>query len=297
MKMPELLNDYNISYQTDSKNCSPGWVSMQCPFCDDHSDHLGYSLQAGFFKCWRCGWHSTVETISKLTGLGIYQSLTIIKQYGGTSTVREKPPAEISRNFRFPFDTSMNLQRQHIQYLESRGFDTGKLQREWKLMGTGPVAYLDGKDYRHRILAPIYWYHRIVSFQTRDITGKVELRYKTCPKDREVVHHKHILYGQQDEWGDVGLCVEGITDVWRLGPKAFATFGINFSVAQVRQMAKAFKRVVILFDPEPRAQAQAHKLVNALILSGVRANTVDTLPTDPASLSQEDANHLVKQCI
>jgi hypothetical protein len=109
-----------------------------------------------------------------------------------------------------------------------------------------------------------------------------------------LVHHKHILYGQQENWGDVGICVEGITDVWRLGPSAFATFGIEFTANQVFHMASAFEWVVILFDEEVQAQAQAEKLAASLRFRAVRVK-IHKIVGDPGDLDQEEANHLVKE--
>lgn len=60
--------------------------------------------------------------------------------------------------------------------------------------------------------------------------------------------------------GDSCIVVEGVTDVWRLGPGAVATFGIKFRPAQVAMLARHFKTIHVLFDPEPAAQAQARKL-------------------------------------
>lgn len=295
MKIVELLNDFNIPFQTEGKNCGPGWISMQCPFCGDSSDHLGYSLNAGFFKCWRCGWHPTGLTISKLTGVRLLDTQDIIRQYGGTNIAGPVIKPEIKK-FKWPSDSGpMNVR--HMEYLRRRGFDPLKLQDQWALSGTGPASQLDGRDYKHRILAPIIWEGKVVSFQSRDITGKAELRYKTCPKDRECIHHKHLVYGKPNHWTDAGICVEGITDVWRLGPRAFATFGISFTTEQVKQIAKNFKRVFILFDVEPQAQKQAEKLEGELLLHGVGAMIMTAAlgeKPDPASLTQEEADYLVK---
>jgi DNA primase len=117
-----------------------------------------------------------------------------------------------------------------------------------------------------------------------------------CPKDRELIPHKEILYGKQEYWKDNAICVEGPTDVWRFGVRSFAVSGIKFTPKQVRVMAKMFKRVAVCFDNDPQALIQANKLVGELKFRGVDAFRVD-IEGDPGSMKQEDADYLVKQLI
>jgi DNA primase len=184
------------------------------------------------------------------------------------------------------------------QYLASRGFDPGRLEQEWDLQGTGPISSLDGKDYRFRIIVPIYWGDNPVSFQGRYITDRHQLRYKACPKDRETIHHKWILYGDQRYWSDTGIIVEGITDVWRFGPMACATFGIEFTNYQVSVIGKTFDRIFIVFDDDLQAKKQARKLKREL-LRYYRYPQIEivSIPGDPGGMDQSDANYLIKQLI
>jgi len=259
MNITQLYEDHNIPYSTEGeKNCHPGWVNVTCPFCDDQSNHLGYSLEGNHFNCWRCGAHPVKQTLAKLLNINQKEVPAIIKRYGG-KTYRKEPVVKIrSKSHKFPSGVGM-MKPNHRQYLRKRGFDPDKLERDWTLFGTGPVSLLDGIDYKHRIMAPIYWDGRQVTFQARDITDRHTLKYMACPADRELIHHKDILYGKQEAWGDTGICVEGVTDVWRLGPQAFCTFGIKYTNTQLRLIAKTFRRVFVVFDncllytsPSPR---------------------------------------------
>jgi DNA primase len=182
-------------------------------------------------------------------------------------------------------------------------FYPDRLEREWNLMGTGPIATLDnGKEgnakklinYKSRVLIPYIWDNQQVSFDTRDITNKSPYKYLACPKAREVIPHKDILYGNQEQWGNKGICVEGTTDVWRLGGKAFATSGIKFTTSQVRAISKTFKRVFIIFDgEESEAIKQARKLKRELEFQWVKA-FIEKIKGDPGSMKEDDAKHLVK---
>lgn len=181
-----------------------------------------------------------------------------------------------------------------------REYNPSKLEKIWGLKGTGPLSYLqEGKDeydYRFRIFIPIMWNGEMVSFDTRDITGFAEAKYKACPVDREIKERKKILYGNQEAWGNIGICVEGPSDVWRLGESAFATSGISYTQEQVKEMARIFKKVAVVFDDEPQAIAQGRKLVKDLQFRNVEAYQVK-IKGDPGDMSSNDAKKLVKSIL
>jgi len=292
-----LYNDYNVQYWESGKNVSPGWINVQCPFCNDTSNHLGFSPQ-GNYVCWRCGSHGLRDVLKRVIGIHDDEFKQILRTYGNRSPHQRPDEQENavkigSRKFIYPSGTS-EMSKSHVMYLERRLFDPGLLGREWRLLGTGPISFLDQIDFKHRIIAPILWDGMIVSFQARDYTNKSKLRYITCPKPREIIHHKHILYGDQSKWTQTGICVEGITDVWRFGGRSFATFGIEYTQAQVRQIVKHFSRVFVVFDYETQAQKQAEKLVAELRFHGIESYQIK-VENDPGSMSQVDANKLVSE--
>jgi len=299
MDITQLYQDYSVDFKTEGhKHCRPGWVNTECPFCTGNPGyHLGYNLQGNFYFCWRCGYHWIVPAISKLIHSSEREARTIIKKYGLLLPKASKEPIVKIRAkaHRMPSGI-MPLQSQHKHYLESRGFDADLLEKEWNLVGTGPVSLLDGLSYKQRIIIPIIWDSQAVSFTSRDITGKHPLRYIACPKDRELIHHKNILYGKQEHWKDTGICVEGPTDTWRMGPRSFATFGIKVTDRQLRMVAKNFKRVAVCFDDESQAFIQAQKLISELKFRGVDAFRVD-IEGDPGNMKQEEADYLVKQLL
>ncbi len=291
MDIIRLYNDYNIDYVTEgNKHCSPGFVQTHCPHCAGSKNyHLGYDLENNYFHCWRCGWHPVDATLAKLLGVSITDARNIVREYGGTSkltSVKKEEPIVRPKALKLPSNTQQ-LQRQHKSYLVKRKYNPDDLQNDWGVLGTGPIALLDGLNYGHRILAPIFWEGRMVSFQCRDITRKAELKYLTCPKSREIIHHKHILYGAKERFEnwDVCICTEGIFDVWRIGRYGVCTFGIKYTPYQVRLLAR-FKKVVVWFDQEKQAQEQASKLIGELRFRGVKTDRIFT-ETDPGDTSPE----------
>jgi hypothetical protein len=299
MKIKELLNDYSIHFKESGKNIQDGWIGLNCPFCPDPSTHLGYNLSEEFgtsFNCWRCGSHSAVKTISALLDVNERRAREIIRSYEGKSETTE-PEIEVhKKELRFPSNVD-NLKPIHKWYLKKRGFSPKVIENYWGVMGTGPTSILDDKDYRYRIVIPIYWNGKVVSWQTRDVTGKGEPKYINCPKDREIIHNKSIVYGLQEYWGDTGIVTEGVTDVWRLGPMAVATLGISFKDEQVRVIARHFKNICVIFDSGKQAQYQADRMVKELFSFYGKNAWKLTVDDDPANLSQEEANYLVKQIL
>ncbi len=303
MSIIQLFRDHNIQHQTEGdRHCRPGWVNCTCPFCHSHGPHLGINLQTWHFNCWICGWHRTDLGIAALTGLGLGEVQQLLRRYKGKGPERRAAPRlSVDKKIRlhpFKYPTSSGpLGASHKKYLIQRKFDPDQLIAEWDLKGTGPSAYLDKIDYRFRLIAPIWWDNREVSFQARDITGRSELKYLACPMAREYQHHKDILYGKQSAWSKVGICVEGITDVWRLGVKSFATFGVQLRTPQLLAIVKQFDRVIIVFDAEAPAQERANRIAVQLRSAGVRVEIENIDVGDPGDLSDREAKYLVRQLV
>lgn len=299
MDIIQLYQDYDVDFRTEGhKHSRSGWVNTSCPYCEGNPGyHLGFDTQSNYYYCWRCGWHPTIPTISTLIKVDEWEIKKWIGKYGllVPNIIKDANVKVRMKAHKMPSNVGP-LSKLHEKYLNSRDFDIDKIISTWSIIGTGPISTLDKIDYSYRIVAPIIWNNQEVSFQTRDITNKSKLKYKACPMDRELIHHKHILYGKQEKWKDTGVCVEGITDVWRFGPIAFATFGIKYTAKQLKVMSKSFKRIAVIFDDEPQAIIQAKILVADLKFRGIDAWHVK-IKGDPGSMDQTEADYLIKQIV
>lgn len=300
MDILALLNDYGVPYVTEGhKHARPGWVNTACPF--HHTDHpgyhLGFTVDGKISYCWSCGVHFVDDSIQRLLNISRFEARKIISDYAGVSFISapETKRKIQAKAHKLPSNISPLLPS-HVKYLVQRKFDPFELKEEWNLVSTGPVSKLDHIDYSHRILAPIFWERREVTFQARDVTNKHQLKYLACPKDREIIHHKHLIYKHPNLNKSTCICCEGITDVWRFGPNAVATFGIEYTRQQVRLMARLFRRVAVCFDDEPQAVRQANELIADLRFRKVDAFRIDIVG-DPGSMKQEDADYLIKQIL
>lgn len=309
----KLYREKSVEHVTEGhKHCRPGWVQTVCPFCSGNPGyHLGFCFGVdgpflGKFVCWRCGGKNIRKTIATLVRTNQFEAERLIEEYGGyVSAPIENIPIQ-RRKFKFPGGLQ-KLMPHHARYLERRGFDPLKIEKEWGITSTGPIAPLsirvDGKekflDFSHRIIIPIEWEGEIVSYQGRDITNRHKLKYLACPKEREIVEHKTILYGKAN--GKRCVLTEGVTDVWRLGEGVKSCFGIKYRLAQIIQLAK-YDEVFLLFDPEPQAMLQAKKIKAELLfrktiawLPGEPGSPLPILDSDPGDMQQDDANYLMKQ--
>lgn len=292
-----FCDDYNIDYAKSGKHARPGWVNISCPFCSGHAGfHGGFNIEDSYYNCHRCGSHYLPKVIAVLTGVNQNVVKDIIKKYSTISEplnqqeIRIKTPSEII----FPSDTG-KLTDKAKKYLVNRKYDPDKLSSIWYLLSTSHIGF-----YKNRILAPIYQKRRLVSYQTRDITNKHPQKYLACFQDEEIIQHQHCLYGLDQTITRKCIVVEGITDVWRLGPGAVATFGIDFTRQQARLIAMNFDKVFIMFDSEPQAQEKAEEL--GLMISSAFSNFVEVFnmpfiftDIDPGDLSQDDADSLMEE--
>lgn len=264
LNIKELLNDYAVHSATSgSKHTMPGWINMHCPFCEGPQDyHLGFHEKKEYFHCWRCNWHPLESTIATLINHNIYKTKEIIQQYRtGRPIIISQTDHEIQRpnEVKLPGNDITNTSP-HYKYLLKRGFKPERISElifTYNLKGTGPVG-----PYSFRIIAPIYFDGNLVSYQGRDYTNKSTLKYKACPKIKEVMDHKNCLYAMDLSRGDTVIIVEGIIDAWKLGSDTVATFGSSFTWAQIKLLAQRWKNRIVLFDAD--AKTQAYRLANAL---------------------------------
>lgn len=298
-----LFANYSIPTNEKGRHSRKGWVQTYCPFCYDGSLdkwHGGFNASGEFYNCWKCGWHPLLETLSiLLNNISIKETRIIVEKYKEGSPISEENAIRQKGKFSLP-PYCQKMDYRHRDYLRKRGFDSERLEMEWKLMGTPQHG-----DYKLRVIAPIILDGRVVSYQGRDITEKAKVKYKACSMDKETIHHKAIVYGfdriQECKHKDRCIIVEGIFDAWRLGAGTVATFGTGFTDSQVLFIARrGIKTSFIMYDPEEKAQEQAEKLSLQLNGFGVESKIVDISSEkaeDPATLSEKKAQQIRKELL
>lgn len=290
----KFLHDHNIPYTTSgTKHNRRGWVQIGCPFCAGGvGNHLGIKLPGEFATCWRCKGKTIPNVIQAILEVSWPEARAILSKYETnkkTRQIRKKKIKLINKKVKLPMGTA-NLTPRHDAYLDARGFNPEYLENKFDLKGTGPIG-----EYKHRIIAPIVLQGSLISYQGRDITDKSKLKYKACANEDEALPHKHTLYGADLARSERVIIVEGITDVWRLGPGAVASFGTSFTSAQIKMLYKEWKQAFVLFDAEPAAQQAANYLGATLAVTGMDVEILTLDKGDPGDMEQCDASALMKE--
>jgi len=288
----KFCEDFQIDwFPSGTKNVGPGWIGIQCPFCPDTSSHGGFNIKGGYYSCHRCRGHWMPKIIATLTKTDISTATKIIKKYssGEITYTKKQTDHKYSSKVIYPPGTGP-LTDKAKEYLVSRNFDPNYLASEWGLLSTGHLG-----DYKFRILAPIYLRGQLISYQCRDITGLSSTPYMGCPIEESVYFLKYSLYGfDKAILKKRCVVVEGLTDNWRMGPGAVATFSMNFMPQQALLLARNFNDIFIMYDSGDEAQEQADLLYHQLRGYNKKVEILDLTSGDPGNLSNKDAQYIMK---
>lgn len=290
-----FLKDNNIRYWTEGNNVTVGWVNIKCPFCSDTSNHCGINPNKKYVYCWKCGHHFLDELLSALLSIARIKTKEIIREYETIKILPSHNRKRVNNNKKILLPNgAKELEEKHRKYLIKRRFNPDKIIKEWKIKGTGPVGI-----FKHRIIIPIYYKNKLVSYQGRDITEQSSLRYLTCSPENEVVFHKKILYGLDNVRNRKAIVVEGVFDAWRFGFGAVATFGSTNTQKQILTAIKYIDDFYICFDPnDSLAQIKAEKLGLTISSLGKKVTVIDIgIDGDPADLSENEAKYIKKSLL
>lgn len=262
-KIIEFLQDYNIQYWEQHSIVSTGYIGLMCPFCMDHAKpYLGMRKDGASLNssCWRCGSHSAYDTVEALTGVSDKNQIYgIIRRYKGESSFYT-PSQEVERKapLKIEIPGIPKLIPPAKKYLEKRNFNPEYVYEKFHLRTT---TY-DNPSYR--IIFPFIFNRREVSWTGRTYAN-AEVRYISCPHDKEIIPHKSIFYNydNQKKGGNV-LLVEGILDAVRTN--GMATAGTAVTKSQIL-LLRDFAKVFIMFDGSVDAIKKAHEI--GVLLSSV----------------------------
>lgn len=288
MNIKNYLNDAGIKFQEKGKNISKGFIGLQCPFCADHSNHLGINLKSGYWNCWICGEKNSniLALIQKLENCSYQKAKAISLDYPSDEIFKDEKRV-VANQVWLPSDIRKKWPTKHLDYLKSRNFDFSIIEK-YKLMPIGNAG-----AYSFRILAPVFINHKMVSWQAADIIrDKSRIAYLHCPIEKSIMQLNHCLYNY-DSITDKVIIVEGITDVWRLGDGAVATFTKNFTKNQILLLKKKnIKSAFVIYDPD--ASNKAKEL--AKLLSGIISHVENIVlkEGDPADMSNKKVKQLKK---
>lgn len=271
-----------------------GWLSTPCPFCTgDEGNHLGFNQKYNVFTCWRCGKHTKGEVLAALLHRPKKEAINYAKEFYNLDPFDVIEEPEIIRSDKLVIPGSKDIPPLHREYLVKRRYNPDKLASQWDLYFT---TYHETHPWR--LIAPVWYDGKYVSYVGRDVSGMSSTRYLTCFPANEVRDVKLCVFGMQYAVHKKVVVVEGMFDAFRIGHGAIATLGTGWKQEQAEIIARNYDVSYILFDPEHEAQKRATKLANALSVIGKHKSYVlgmsGTTADDPGDLTDSEADEIRK---
>lgn len=274
MNFEKLFKDYNVPY---SLKVNRGWVNVNCPFCDTKSTsfNLGFNPAGNYYHCWKSPHNYRIkEVLSILLNIPESSLKDVLVDYqGGAEILSDRKVKPGVRRLELPTDTFTKAER---KYLKSRNFDPGYLMKKYNIVGGG----IDG-DWKFRIIVPVFYQGRLMSWTGRSILPKEKLkelnipRYKNLSIEKSVRNIKELFFNIDNCKSDTVVLTEGAFDVLRFDGNAICSMGTELTERQVGLLADRFNKIFILFDNEPEAQKKARKFGLQLSSIGMEVEVVN----------------------
>ena len=323
-----FLDSNHIHYATSGSNVSRNHIAVHCPFCGhaDPSQHMSINLKHGGWNCWRNDNHSGKSPVYLVQGLLgcsreraqsiVGEAVFIPEDFLGTvqgliapqQTAPRKPIA-LPSEFK-PFD-GLPSSRRFVEYLTSdkRQFTTAQIDR---MTERYCLHYATSGKFKGRIIFPVFFEGKLMTYTGRTIYPDVELRYKTLSYDPELeeipavgpisdylLFYDQLIKNKND--CDVLMIVEGPFDALKVnvigrrhGVAATCFFTSSPSQAQMDMlgdMISVYKYRYLLLDQGTFATALRTQIDMNRLLTGVL-----TLPRafkDPGLLTERALLQLV----
>lgn len=296
MNFEKLFRDYNVKY---SLRVNRGWVNCNCPFCDNKPDsfNLGFNPAGNYYHCWKSQHnYSFQEVLSILLNIPIDEVDNVLKDYSGIGEVIPEKKKSKVKHLELPTDSFTLAER---KYLKLRGFSPKYLNKKYHIVGGG----ISGK-WKFRIIIPVYFNGKLMSWTGRSILSKEKLkeldvpRYKNLSIEQSVKNIKELFFNLDNCKEKKVVLTEGPFDVLRFDGNAICSMGTELTESQVSLLAERFEKVFILFDNEPEAQEKARKFGLQLSSIGIEVEIVDAYgdfgKNDMGECSLEEINQIKK---
>jgi DNA primase len=295
------LADKGVKVKKRGKDVGSGWIGIPCPFpqCSDTQSHCGIHIKTQVFKCWICGEKGhAVRLIEMLEDCSWPEAMDIARRFPlDPFAISHKDDRVAPRGDRIqcylPEEIVAVWPEIHLDYLKSRRFDPDHLITKYQLKAVYNVG-----DYRFRIIAPVFLNQKMVSFVAADVlrNDSARIPYLNCSKEKSIIPINHCFYNLDSVKGGQAIIVEGITDVWRLGDGAIASFTSNYSSEQILLLArKKIQKAFVLYDPD--AIDKATRLCDQL--SGIISivELIRLSGGDPADMTDQEVKYMRKDLL
>ena len=293
-----LLSELDIEFLESGKNIGRGWIGVKtCPFCGDDRHHCGINIRSKKVSCFVCSESASLGRFLKETLNEEWSEIKrLVKNYVGDDFdyyVRETGNKVIMPS------NIIDINKYGRHYLfKKRKFDEETITK-FKLKQTGPVSFLKMEEmnyksrFSNRIIIPIYMNRKLVSYTARSFVDE-DPKYNNPVVEASMIATGSCIYNYDSLIeGDVGVFVEGPTDVWRFGDQFIALMGVKYTRKQLNFIAKKnLRKGIIFFDAG--AKAKAKKLADSLtgIIDKVKIVYMENDDYDPGSIDPYEAIRL-----
>jgi DNA primase len=291
------LESRDIRVKEKGMDIGAGDFGIRCPFpgCSDDKFHCGINPKKQVFNCWICGESGNViRLVQTIEDCQWPQAMDIARKFQEDTPfdLPDKPFRSDRKTCWIPDEMAPSWPGLYLDYLRGRGFDPERLIAKYGLLPTQNFG-----DFRFRIIAPVFLDRKMVSFVGADvlrIPGRIP--YLNCPKEKSIIPINHCFYNLDSVRGGKAIIVEGITDVWRLGDGAIASFTSNMTDEQILLLAKRkIQKAFVLYDPDAIDKAKKMATRLSAIIPSVERVRLDN--GDPADMSDDDARLMVKDLL
>lgn len=228
------------------------YYRVSCPYCGDTRSRLYFSYLWGIYDPAEQTRHLDLahcqnESCLSKTGRRDQLSYELYDAFPSQLLRREnlrtgKPftiPEFVDSPGRVVAVDKLSNSHPAVEYLSSRGYDVRELASQFS------VGYCeDAADayplMQGRLVVPVFSGGKLVGWQGRYV-GDIDWKARRIPKYYNWVafSKSHFLYNQDSAVRyKLVVLVEGVTDVWSVGPQAVASFGAGASVAQLSKLGE-----------------------------------------------------------
>lgn len=247
-------------------------VEGHCPLCHHGGGGRPYGAfrrDARVYTCWNCKSNDFWSAIQIVSGITDKRKLSeLLKKYStntGFSPYSFKKEESKPRPTKIVLPGDPEMIQPARRYLRTRGFSPEYLWQKYSLRSTtyGKPSY--------RIIIPVTYNGRVVSYTSRDYTNKQELRVVSCKKDLEIIPHKHLFLGLDHVRSKNVMVVEGPFDCFRVGSGGVSSFGSEITLQQTMLLAEKFDNVFLCPDGKEEKPLELMK-DTARVLNSVGTN-------------------------
>ncbi len=328
----EFCDRHGVSYVTAGPNTAHGHISIKCPLCgDDPSEHMGLSINPRnpAWGCWRNRDHrgkSPVRLIKALLRCSGEMAVRLVQE-GNAPEFDDFEKVAADLLYGEAEAPKKEVPKRHLKFLpefkmlDNRGYGPRFLDYLRHERGLTPAIMVAKRydlhytltgPFKNRLIIPFYHDEELVGWTGRSIDGRVDLRYKMLPDDKEsaermgvkpmLVNRKKYLFqlDRVQEGGEVLVITEGPLDAIKLewyaknpGMVVTCVFG-KPTTDQVHMLARAardFDRVQVLLDTDAWSDGiQLADELKELSGSNVRWAALPSGTKDPGALRKGDVH-------